>query len=324
MVWRYAQRVIMSLFFKAKRRPGWLAVNVMPQQIDVAHIARIGAQRPQVLISDSYRKEGSDAATLERLRKELELGQYRCTTLLKNGDYQVLQIEAPNVAQDEIKAAAGWKVKDLIDYPIERAAIEVLTIPGASAVAGRPAAMFAVAARDETVKNRINLFEAAEIPLEAIDIPELAQRNISALLETEGRALGMLGFDSQGGLLTITQGGELLLSRYLDVTLSQLVEAAEERRLQLLERVGLELQRSLDFFDRQPNSVALTKLLVPALPPGTGMLEYLASNLSVPVELLNLDSVLDFTRVPALRDPQRQGQCLQMLGAALRDDARSG
>jgi MSHA biogenesis protein MshI len=313
----------MSLFFKSGKKPGWLAVNVTAQQVDVAHITRDGSQRPQVLMTDSFRKEGSDSETLARLRKEFQLDLYRCTTLLNSGDYQMLQIEAPNVPEAELKTAAGWKVKDLIDYPVERAAIEVLTIPGGTAGGGRPTSLFAVAARDDTIKQRIGLFESAEIPLDAIDIPELAQRNISALLETEGRALGMLGFDTQGGLLTITRGGELLLSRYLDVSLQQLTEATAERRSQLLERVGLELQRSLDFFDRQPNSVVLTKLLVPALPPGSGMLEYLSSNLSVPVELLNLETALDFARVPALRDPQRQGQCMQVLGAALRDESRA-
>jgi MSHA biogenesis protein MshI len=178
-------------------------------------------------------------------------------------------------------------------------------------------------ARDETIEKRVKLFEKAEISLGAIDIPELAQRNISALLETEGRALGIVSFDNQGGLLTITRGGELLLSRYLDVTLQNLIDANEERRLQMLERVGLELQRSLDFFDRQPNSVALTRLLIPAMPPGIGLLEYFSANLSVPVEVLNLEAALDVTRVPALKDPQRQAQSLLVLGAALREESRA-
>jgi MSHA biogenesis protein MshI len=308
------------LFFKSRKRPGWLAVNVMPQQVDIAHVTRNGSQRPQVLMTDSFRKEGTDRATLTRLRKEFDFGHYRLTTLLNNGDYQLLQIEAPNVEGDEIRAAAGWKVKDMIDYPIERAAVEVLSVPGGAQGSSRAASMFAVSARDETIRARLNLFESAEIQLDVIDIPDLAQRNVSALLETEGRALGVLGFDNQGGLMTITVGGELLLSRYLDVTLDHLLEATDERRLQLLERVGLELQRSLDFFDRQPNSVALTKMLVPALPAASGMLEYLASNLSVPVEVLELEQVLDFSRVPALRDPLRQAQCLHVLGAALRDE----
>jgi MSHA biogenesis protein MshI len=53
------------------------------------------------------------------------------------------------------------------------------------------------------------------------------------------------------------------------------------------------------------------------------MLEYFTNNLSVPVEVLDLETVLDFSRVPALRDPLRQAQCLQVLGAALRDDTRT-
>lgn len=312
----------MAFFFKSRRRPGWLAVNVRAEQVDIAHVVRSGAQRPQVLMTDSFRKEGSDTVTLSRLRREFELNQYRCTTLLKNGEYHMLQIEAPNVPDEEIKAASGWKVKDMIDFPVERATIEVLKIPAGTPNAARSSSMFAVAAKDDTVRQRIRLFDSADIPLEAIDIPELAQRNIGALLESEGRPLGMLGFDSQGGLLTITQAGELLLSRFLDVTLDNLFEANNERRLQLLERVGLELQRSLDFFDRQPNSVALSRLLIPALPPNIGMLEYLASNMSVPVEVFDLESVLDFSRVPALKDPQRQAQCMQVLGASLRDDTR--
>src|SRR5271165_6890782 len=110
----------MGLFFKSRKKPGWLAVNVLPTQIDIAHIVRSGAQRPQVLIADSFTKEGSDNMTLARLRKEFELSQYRCTSLLPSGDYQMLQIEAPNVPEEEMKAAAAWKVKDMIDYPVER------------------------------------------------------------------------------------------------------------------------------------------------------------------------------------------------------------
>src|SRR5277367_5855825 len=128
----------MGLFFKSRKKSGWLAVNVLPSQVDVAHITRNGSQRPQVLIADSFNKEGSDAMTLARLRKEFELSQYRCTTLLPSGEYQMLQIEAPNVPEEEMKAAAGWKVKDMIDYPVERATVEVLTIPGVMLGQGRP------------------------------------------------------------------------------------------------------------------------------------------------------------------------------------------
>ena len=40
------------------------------------------------------------------------------------------------------------------------------------------------------------------IPLEVVDVPELAQRNLAHLLELEGRGLALLALDERGGLLT--------------------------------------------------------------------------------------------------------------------------
>lgn len=311
----------MAWFGKGRRLPGWISVNLPPGQVDVAHVRVSGAGRPEVLVCDSYQAADGAKASLTQLRKSLQLDRVRCTTLLNASDYQMLQLEAPNVPAAEIKTAATWRVKDMIDYPVERAAVDVVEIPGPGGARGT--SLLAFAAPDDRVRERVQMFEEAEIPLEAIDVPELAQRNIAALFETAGRALALVCFDTQGGLLTITAGGELLLSRNLDVTSTQLTDADAERRVQLLERVGLELQRSLDHFDRQNTAMALSSLHVAALPEQVGLKEYLAANLSVPVETLDLATVMDIGRVPELRNPLRQGQCMKVLGAALRGDAKA-
>jgi MSHA biogenesis protein MshI len=41
----------------------------------------------------------------------------------------------------------------------------------------------------------------------------------------------------------------------------------------------------------------------------------------VPVALLYLSEIMDFPRIPELHEPQRQAQCLQLIGAAMRGDA---
>src|SRR5438067_7603301 len=56
-----------------------------------------------------------------------------------------------------------------------------------------------------------------------------AQRNISALLEPEGRGVAMLSFDADGGLLTVTFKAELYLARRIDVTLEQLLDRKSTR-----------------------------------------------------------------------------------------------
>jgi hypothetical protein len=41
----------------------------------------------------------------------------------------------------------------------------------------------------------------------------------------------------------------------------------------------------------------------------------------VPVETIDLGSVMDFPAVPELRYPERQSQCFAAIGAALRAEA---
>jgi MSHA biogenesis protein MshI len=177
--------------------------------------------------------------------------------------------------------------------------------------------MFAIAARNTFIATRQALFARAKINLSVIDIPDTAQRNISALLEPEGRGLAMLYFNADGGLLTVTFGGELYLARRVDVSLAQVEETDPDKRNQVYERITLEVQRSLDHFDRQFSYVNVSKLVLAPLPK-CGLHDYLASNLYMPVELLDLASVFDLSRTPDLAQPAHQHRHFLTLGAALR------
>jgi MSHA biogenesis protein MshI len=306
-------------FGSSRRRPGWLCINVLPQRVDVSHVLAKGRARPEVLLCDSYRKEGDDRATLSRLRRELQLDRYRCTTLLRSGDYQMLQVEAPAVPAAEARTALRWQLKDMIDYPVEAATVDGVFIPAEGAAARNPQ-MFAVAAKTELIAATFKPFGDADIPLEVIDVPELAQRNLAHSLEQEGRGLALLAFDEGGGLLTITSGGELYQYRRIDVSAANFENASAEHRRGLYDRVVLELQRSLDNFDRQFRHIAVAKLVVTSIPGAADMRDYLAANLDLPVVWLELSEVMDFPHVPELREPGRQAQCLRMIGAAMREE----
>ncbi|MBA3903793.1 MAG: agglutinin biogenesis protein MshI [Rhodocyclaceae bacterium] len=297
---------------------GWMAISLYPERIDIARVKRNGDGRPEVAMLDSYRKEGGDKESLARLRKSLRLGNHRCATLLRPAEYQMLQIEAPAVPPDEIREAVRWRIKDMLDYPPTAATIDVLNVPGEGA--GKSRQVFVVAANNALIGPRMQMFEDAKVPLEAIDIQETAQRNIAALYEVENRGLALLSFDENGGLLTFTFKGELYLARRIEITASQMAEADGERRRQLFERIGLELQRSLDHFDRQFSFIPLAKLVVAPVAEVPGLIEYLGGNLYVPMESLDLARVMDFPAVPELRNAARQAQCLHTIGIALRDE----
>ncbi len=305
----------------AQRTPGWLCINLLPERVDVSHVVAAGKARPEVVMCESYRTEGGDIATLKRLRRELQLDRFRCTTLLQSGNYQMVQVEAPNVPKQEARSAVRWRIRELIDYPVESATVDALFIPDPGRAAGRVPQMFAVAARNDVIAATVKPFNDADIPLEAIDIPELAQRNLARLLEPEGRGLVLLAIDAGGALLTFTCGGELFQHRRIELSLASFDGATPEQRTGLYERLALELQRSLDHFDRQSHHVTVARVMITPVPDAEDMREYLAANLDVPVALLYLSEVMDFPRIPELHEHARQAQCLPMIGAAMREEA---
>lgn len=311
----------MGFFKKKKISDSWLAIVAQSDGIAAASIKRLPGQRP-VVEQAAFFAGAVDAQALEKAGKELHAAVYRCTTLLSGGQYQLLTVDAPNVPRNELKTAVRWRLKDLLDFPAAEATIDVLDIPLDPNAAVRPqSTMFVVAARNTFVAERQRMFSAAKLGLSVIDIPELAQRNVAALQEPEGRGLAMLSFDEDGGLLTVTYGGELYLSRRIDVPLSLLTDPDFDRRNQGFDRITLELQRSLDNFERQFSFISVARLV---LGPSevVGLDAYLSSNLYTPVDTLDLASVIDIEATPQLAAKSEQQRFLMAIGAALRSEGK--
>lgn len=310
-----------KVFQRSSRANGWTAVTISKRGIHIAQAKYVGI-RPQVTKCIFYPLTDFSSATLEKVRKDAQLDDARFTTLLAAHEYQLMMVDAPNVPVDELKTAIRWKIKDSLSYHIDDATIDVLQIPSNKYGSERPQSLYAVAASNETIRKRIALFEKAKIELSVIDIPETAQRNIAALFEMEGRGLAMLAFGDEGGLLTITCDGELFLARRIDITLGQLQDADENLRLQYLDRVELELQRSLDYFDRQFHHIPVNRILL-SVPESLGLDKLLTSNLGLPVEMLNLAQGMDIFAVPELSDSEFVSYALPVLGAALRQEKKA-
>ena len=312
----------MALFpyFKRASEPGLLATRLTGGELTYTHLRRLGEDRPVVTLC-GLRVLPDDGEPLNRWARETGASRFRCSTLLNQGDYRLLGVDAPPVPADELKNAVRWKIKDMVDFRVEDAAVDVLGIPEPSDSAARPKRLLAVAARGDMVQSCMARWRRAKVPLCIIDIPELAQRNVAALLEEGGRGLAVLSFSQAGGLLTFTLRGELCLARHIDVSWAQLQRADAEHRPKLFERIALELQRSLDHFDRQFQALPLSRLVLAPQPEDIGLQGFLADNLYLPVTELDLREILAFERA-ALDGltPAVQAACFLALGAALRLD----
>lgn len=300
---------------------GWSAVCLYPGRVDVARVRRVRDARPRVELLESYERGKGDKAALASLGKRFGLKKTRCTTLLSVGEYQILQVEAPKAADpaerlEELRARVGG----MIDTPVAHATLDAVDIPTAELAPGRAKNAFAVVAGNAAIAPRVVLFHEAGVGLEAIDIPELAQRNIAAYCEQPNRGLAFLSFGEQDGLLTFTCNGELYMHRHIEIGLAQLLTDDMEKRTGLFDRIGLELQRSLDNFDRSYGFIPVNRLLLGPQPEAQALQGFLRDYLSMTVDVLDLADIFDFPAVPELKRPDRQAACLLTLGAALRED----
>jgi MSHA biogenesis protein MshI len=304
---------------KKKREPGWMVASLQPKELAVVH-GRISLNgKPRIDRLASRALEG-DYAGAERLSREWHLDRYRCATLLEPGDYQLLLVEAPNVPAAELKAAIRWRIKDLLDYHVDDATVDVLDIPADPSGPARSHSMYAVAARNDAVQACIERFDAAKIPLSVIDIAETAQRNIASLYEEEGRGVGLLYLGESSGLFTINCRRELYLARRIDIGYAQISAVAEPT--EAFSRIALELTRTLDHFDRQFGYVAVNKLLLGPEPEESGLLEYLRSNLDIPISRVELGAALGFDS-GARPDPRTEWQRFHLIGASLRYESKA-
>jgi MSHA biogenesis protein MshI len=295
--------------FLPTKQTGWTAAVRNGDAIEVVRVCRSAGARPRVTATrtlDAY--TANPAACLAGARtRELAGGPF--TFLLQQDEYQLLQIDTPDVPEAEQRNALRWQLKDMLHQSAEDSVFDALPIAPPASSRGRPPSLVVAAAR-QTLAPTVRAFQAARLDLAAIDIPELALRNLAVLHDTAPRGVALLHFGASGGLVVVCHDGELVTSRRFDVTADQLTHS-DDLHSTRFERIGLELQRSLDNFDRQYGHVPLAKLLVSVPPCADSLIDFLASNLYIPVEPLDPGALVDDFE-------NASGSTLLALGAALR------
>ena len=308
----------MGWFGKEKRLQGWFAATIGAQEMQFAHGLPAAAGKAAITTYGTRRlEEGGNA--LHKLAQDMHLGRYQCSVLLQPSEYQLLQVEAPNVPKDELKSAIRWRIKDMIDYHVDDATVDVLDIPADPG--SRNHVMYAVAARNDLIQARVRAFDEARIPLSVIDIHETAQRTIAALYETAERGVALVYFADEWGLLTINYRTELYLARRLDLGLRALGAESAGQEGGAHERVAVEIQRTLDHFERQFRGIPVARVLVAPLPKDVGLVEFLRSRLGIESGQVDLREVLAFEGEAP--DAEAQWRLFHHFGAALRHETKA-
>lgn len=143
------------------------------------------------------------APVLQRFVRQRELRRVPCTGLLRHGDYSLILVDTPDVPPSEIRAAMRWQVKEMIDFHIDDAVIDVFEVPERDDRSTRR--LYAVVARRSKITQLIDLMALVGLNLGVIDIPELALRNLAARLPEDQGGVAMISFERGHGLITVTR-----------------------------------------------------------------------------------------------------------------------
>jgi MSHA biogenesis protein MshI len=303
------------------RNPGgWSAIDMHGGVFGVSvQLPRQAGQKPKVLQHVAYPAQSADAAVLAQMGRVLLTAQFDVVTLLDRHDYQIFMVDKPVVRPDEVEGSLRLAISPMLDYPSTEANLAWLDIPIRQTMGNRVAQLYAVIAKTEHVNARASLFEEAKMRLNAVDIREVAQRNISLLLETENAATCLIYAEPEGVQLTITYRGELYLVRFISEALFGDTDAQGRDKLaEAIDRLALEIQRSFDFIRRNYPALTIDTLFVAPTLTEIGLAEALKQHLIEQVMPLNLSRIFDLPPGSDLNQPEVQAQYFHVLGSALR------
>jgi MSHA biogenesis protein MshI len=331
------------------------------------HAKRRGDRSFEVLALGVEGQGTDDAGHFRQRLQALGLKGADATMMLRSDQYQLLQIDTPNVPVEELRAAARYQVREMLQTHVDDVTIDVMRVgDGQQKGTGHS---FVVAATNAVVKDVLDFAVALECRVSVIDIQETAQRNLqTALAQRDGslaRASAALVLsEGQQAVLTICANGELFYNRRFDVPSGFLIgrwsqgvaehapidgftpvqeyvpaygvgdisldldipraeafsvadQHAASSDDDQSQRLLLEVQRSLDVWDRTFSSLPLTGLLVFAGERSAELAIWLTRQLGqvvVPLDVKPIFSGLESVSTADLT------ACLPLLGVLLRTE----
>ena len=348
-----------------------LVLSWADQTLAYVRARALGAGRFEV-VRFGVERQGSDSLA-DFVRRLDGLGLRGCDAraMLRQRQYQWLQIEAPGVAPEELRSAARYQIRDMLDVHIDDVTIDVMRV-GDAQTKGTPH-LFVIAAPNAVLRGVMELGELMRWQIPVIDVQETAQRNLqNALAEAAGRTdranAALVLVDEAQAILTICANEELYYTRRLEipqgflagawgtaaVAAESLVDAYApvqeyvpdydvggvahgndySLRSGLADGLGdagasgegdaaqrflVEVQRSLDLWDRAWSSMPLDRGRVFAGPRTEELAQWLAAELGQPMVAMDVDA--HFTGFSGGSDDDRT-LCWPLLGLLLRSESR--
>jgi MSHA biogenesis protein MshI len=303
---------MMSIFGRTEKGGGKTGIYRPADGFAAAQVMQGAAGGKPVLAHCEY-QQARDHDAIARAARAIPDRRLPAVCVLPSDKYTMLLVEAPEVPADELRAAVRWRVRDLIDFHIDDAVLDVFQMPSR-----RPGShgqmMYAIVARSDGVRAEIDVAEDAGLKLRAIDILELSLRNIGLLLDKDERGIALMYLAEHTGVMLVIRQGALYLARRLETGVQTLADA-DGLRSELIDGLALEARRSLDYFESHFEQSSVPVIYTAGLQSPD--LDQMAGELGLSVHNIELNSLFE---TQADYDDELSRRCLPAIGAALRHE----
>lgn len=230
-----------------------------------------------------------------------------CVSLIAPHDVQLFQLEKPPVEDDELLQAVSWKIKDLINFDVDTAVVDIFQLPPSS---NSPVSHInAVVANETVVASYVDRIKQSGLDLQVIDVRDLVGKNYRVVYDTSVQTDALLQFSDNNGLISIYHDKDLYVVRDFKIGLLD-IEAGLNDGDSLYENLLLELQRSMDYFESSYGLGLVQKMDIFPQTPGTErMASYLQNYVAYEI---------DFAKINAQQMDQINPYCFSAYCAALR------
>ncbi|MBF0342435.1 MAG: hypothetical protein HQL95_15930 [Magnetococcales bacterium] len=239
--------------------------------------------------------------------------------VLDRTTYLLLPAEAPDLPREEWSTAMKWRVKDQVGFPVSQAVVETFDMPGNTpdSDSGR---IYVAVAKEVDVRKQVQLFHEAGVALHALDIHELALINLTRHLPEDAEGMALLHLEAKSGLVIMIKNGCFYLSRRIETGLSALMDSLGPdgsgiAQAPYMDRVALEAQRTMDYFESHFGQSPASSLYVAPLPvPVEGLRPALAERLGMRIRFLPAEEILE---IPEGVPEENIARALLVIGAAM-------
>jgi MSHA biogenesis protein MshI len=234
--------------FSSAHKESLIGVDFQHDGVAVAQV-RAGPDNTTSILRAEFVRASSQEAQVEALRQWVRsnrLQKATCVCLVAQDDYNVYQVEKPEVEDAELIQAVTWKIKDLIGYDVVSAVVDSYPMPVSSKNNRQQVGV--VAAHEAVIGNYVDSIKSSAMVLSALDIHDLVRSNLQIVRQSAGQSLALLSFNGDTGLISVYHDTDLYVSREFNIGIDQLELTSDEDE-SAFDALLLEIQRSLDYFE---------------------------------------------------------------------------